>query len=174
MMELPICYYDARHKKLCPRCIRKLRNGEITEIDRDVSFVLAELEKTHPILSQNTKIEKIWKVENLYVLSVSKKTKKIFDQHPEIKKDLEEKLGGKVVIFPNFQQLKDRPEQALRAIFSGFPIMGIDQDYIYGYHRYTIRLKNASTTQDVTTTLEELKQLAQKLLNLEVTVNIVS
>ncbi|MDG6940084.1 MAG: transcription elongation factor NusA [Nitrososphaerota archaeon] len=53
-MRLPICGFDAKVGVLCPKCEAKLREGELSRSDVDISFMLAKLGGRLPLLEKLT------------------------------------------------------------------------------------------------------------------------
>lgn len=46
-MKIPICYFDAKTKTLCSKCLEKFRKGEISQLDIDLSHDLIEIEEKY-------------------------------------------------------------------------------------------------------------------------------
>jgi transcription antitermination factor NusA-like protein len=96
-MKLPICSFDARIGVLCPKCEARLRAGEISRTDVDVSFMLAKLAHSIPYLSDVT-LKKAYEVDGDLVLILDRGQAASILSNREVRRKLEEHLNRKVWI----------------------------------------------------------------------------
>ena len=96
-MKLPICMFDAKIGVLCPKCEARLRSGEISRTDVDVSFMLAKLAPSLPFLA-NITLKKAYEVDGDLVLILGRGEAFNILTNREAKRKLEESLGRKVWI----------------------------------------------------------------------------
>lgn len=94
-MKLPICSLDAKIGILCPKCEARLRSGEISEVDVEVSFMLAKSASNLPFLAKIT-LNRVYEVDGDLVLVLGRgEAIQILPNRDAVKK-LEELLGRKV------------------------------------------------------------------------------
>ena len=94
-MKTPICTFDARMGVLCPKCDAKLRSGQLTKTDVDVSIKLTKAaEKSSEIAKLS--LTKAVQVDGDYVLVVEPGSLAPMRRDPSFQKTLEKVLGGKV------------------------------------------------------------------------------
>ena len=94
-MKLPICSFDAKVGVLCPKCETKLRTGELTRTDVDVSYMLAKNVAKFPVLDKIT-LKKAVEVEGEIVLLIGQGEMSVLRSEAEFSRKLEETLGRKV------------------------------------------------------------------------------
>ncbi|HVP23627.1 MAG TPA: hypothetical protein VMS77_06920 [Conexivisphaerales archaeon] len=94
-MKLPICSFDAKVGVLCPKCELKLRSGELSRTDVDVSYMLAKNLAKFPLLDKIT-LRKAAEVEGDLVLMVGLGEMSVLRSEQEFTKNLEETLGRKL------------------------------------------------------------------------------
>jgi len=92
-LKFPICTFDAKVGVLCPKCEERLKNGEITEADVKVSFILAKLANQLPALDKLT-LKRAYKVGDDYVLLFNQGEAKIVLNNKQIITKLREALGN--------------------------------------------------------------------------------
>lgn len=82
-MKLPICYFDAKTKILCPLCRDKLERGEISELDVDISHDLVKIEEHDLPQLKEAEFIKALKADNMTIILVrsgSKVTRTIWSR----------------------------------------------------------------------------------------------
>lgn len=94
-MKLPICSFDARIGVLCPKCEARLKSGEISQVDVDVSFMLAKLASSLPFLAK-INLHKAYEVDGDFVLVLGRGEALSILSNREAVKKLESSLGRKV------------------------------------------------------------------------------
>ena len=94
-MKLPICSFDAKVGVLCPKCEAKLRSGELSRTDVDVSYMLAKNVGKFPLLDKIT-LRKATEVDGELVLMVGLGEMSLIRTDQEFTKNLEETLGRKL------------------------------------------------------------------------------
>ena len=68
-MKTPICSFDARMGVLCPKCDAKLRSGQLTKTDVDVSIKLTKASEKNSEIGRMS-LTKAIQVDGDYVLVV--------------------------------------------------------------------------------------------------------
>lgn len=69
-MKLPICYFDAKTKILCPLCKKKLESGEISELDVNLAHDLIELEEKEFPQLKKAEFHKAFKIGDVVFILV--------------------------------------------------------------------------------------------------------
>lgn len=94
-MKTPICSFDARMGVLCPKCDAKLRSGQLTRTDVDVSIKLTKAaEKSSEIAKIN--LTRAVQVDGDYVLVLEPSSLAPLRRDQQLPKALQGVLGGKV------------------------------------------------------------------------------
>jgi transcription antitermination factor NusA-like protein len=94
-LKLPICSFDAKVGVLCPKCEAKLRSGELSRTDVDVSYMLAKNVAKFPVLDKIT-LRKAAEVDGELVLMVGQGDMAILRTEQEFARSLEETLGRRL------------------------------------------------------------------------------
>ncbi|MEM0075519.1 MAG: transcription elongation factor NusA [Nitrososphaerota archaeon] len=94
-MKLPICSFDAKIGVLCPKCELKLRNGELTRTDVDISFMLAKLVGKLPLLDKIT-LKRALEVDGEIVLLLGQGDISLIRSNPGFVEELQTALGRRV------------------------------------------------------------------------------
>ncbi len=92
-MKFPICTFDAKVGVLCPRCEERLKNGEITEADVKVSFLLAKLASQLPVLDKLT-LKRAYKIGDDYVLLFNQGEARFVLNNKQVMEKLKSTLGN--------------------------------------------------------------------------------
>ncbi len=69
-MKLPICYFDAKTKILCPTCMEKLERGEITQLDVDLAHDFVELEEKEFPQLKHAEFHRAIRIDNVTFIIV--------------------------------------------------------------------------------------------------------
>ncbi len=94
-LKTPICSFDARTGVLCPKCGAKLRLGQLSQTDVDVSIKLAkESEKSQEISKIN--LSRAIQIGSDYVLVLEPGNLAPLRRDANLQKSLQVVLGGKV------------------------------------------------------------------------------
>jgi len=94
-LKTPICSFDARTGILCPKCDAKLKSGQLSKTDIEVSTKLAKAaEKNQDI--QKMSLVKAEEVDDDYVLVLEPGTLSPLRRDPSFQKALQNVLGRKV------------------------------------------------------------------------------
>jgi len=138
-MKLPICYFCARTKILCSTCQRKLDNGEISQLDVDISHELVMLkEKKYPELDKIDFIKAI-KIQNITLILVQGLKSVDKSLVNRVSKDLEKMGYGRVRIIEKERDVKLLVEQVI------FPsrVLGVNILWLPdGSSEYTVRISH--------------------------------
>ena len=94
-MKTPICSFDARMGVLCPKCNAKLKSGQLTETDVQVSIKLTKAAEKNPDINKMSLV-KANNVDGDYVLVLEPSTLAPLRRDPAFPKTLQSILGGKV------------------------------------------------------------------------------
>lgn len=94
-LKTPICTFDARMGVLCPKCDAKLRSGQLTKTDVDVSVKLTKASEKSPEIAKMA-LTKAIQVDGDYVLVVEPGTLAPLRRDQSLQKSLQSILGGKV------------------------------------------------------------------------------
>ena len=114
-MKTPICSFDARTGVLCPQCDAKLRSGQLSETDVEVSIRLTKAaEKNHNISKMN--LVKADLVDSDYLLVLEPGTLAPLRHDLVFQKDLQNVLGAKVWL----TEADTTPRKVLEDLF--FPV----------------------------------------------------
>jgi transcription antitermination factor NusA-like protein len=94
-LKTPICSFDARTGVLCPQCDAKLRSGQLSQADVDVSIKLAKAsEKSQEI--GKISLSRAAQIGNDYLLVLEPGNLAPLRRDPGLQKSLQSILGGKV------------------------------------------------------------------------------
>jgi transcription antitermination factor NusA-like protein len=94
-LKTPICSFDARTGVLCPKCDAKLKSGQLTDTDVQVSIKLAKASEKNPDIAKMS-LAKAILVEGDYVLILEPGTLSPLRRDPAFPRTLQNLLGGKV------------------------------------------------------------------------------
>ncbi len=94
-MKTPICSFDARTGVLCPQCDAKLRSGQLSRTDVDVSIKLTKAAEKNSDLAKISLTRAI-QIGNDYVLILDPGTLAPLRRDPSFQKNLQTVLGGKI------------------------------------------------------------------------------
>ncbi|MDG6908570.1 MAG: transcription elongation factor NusA [Nitrososphaerota archaeon] len=94
-MKTPICSFDARTGVLCPQCDAKLRSGQLSRTDVDVSIKLTKAAEKNSDLAKISLTRAI-QFGNDYVLILDPGTLAPLRRDPSFQKNLQTVLGGKI------------------------------------------------------------------------------
>lgn len=94
-MKTPICSFDARTGVLCPKCDLRLRSGQLSQTDVDVSIKLAKAaEKSQEIARIN--LTRAVQIGGDYLLVLEPGSLAPLRRDASVQKSLQNLLGGKV------------------------------------------------------------------------------
>lgn len=94
-MKTPICSFDARTGVLCPKCDARLRSGQLSQADVDVSVRLAKTaEKSSDVAKIN--LSRVTRVGNDYLLVLEPGNLATLRRDAELQRTLQSALGSKV------------------------------------------------------------------------------
>jgi len=126
MRKIPICKVCAKTGVLCSSCEAKLRKGEVSQLEIDLSKEFLELEKKFHDLKKVSFYKAIEK-DDMVVLIVGKgEIKYIIGEFGKTRKVLQEKFGKN---FRIIQKSKD-PKKILDDLIAPVPVLGINQIYL--------------------------------------------
>ncbi len=94
-MKTPICSFDARTGILCPKCDAKLKSGQLTDSDVEVSIKLTKVGEKNPEISK-LNLVKAEQVDQDYLLTLEPGSLAPLRRDPAFQKTLQTILGGKV------------------------------------------------------------------------------
>ncbi len=136
-MELPICYFCARTKVLCPKDQKRLEGGEITELDVDIAHELVILkEKKYPQLDRLSFKKAVRIDENTFLLvrnSFNVEKRVLF----QVARTLSSKGYGRVRFVEQLPNIRDLVEQILYPV----RVQGVDIIWLPdGTSEYNVRI----------------------------------
>ncbi len=94
-MKTPICSFDARTGVLCPQCDAKLKSGQLSKTDVDVSIKLSKAAEKSSDLGKIS-LTKAVQVGNDYLLILDPGTLAPLRRDPSFQRTLQTVLGGKI------------------------------------------------------------------------------
>ena len=94
-LKTPICSFDARMGVLCPKCDAKMRSGQLTKTDVDVSIKLTKASEKSPDIGKMS-LSKAIQVDGDYVLVVEPGSLAPLRRDQNLQRTLQNILGGKV------------------------------------------------------------------------------
>jgi transcription antitermination factor NusA-like protein len=95
ILKTPICSFDARMGVLCPKCDAKLRSGQLTKTDVDISIKLTKAAERSPDIAKMS-LTKAVQVDGDYVLVVEPGSLAPLRRDQSLQRTLQGILGGKV------------------------------------------------------------------------------
>ncbi len=96
-MKLPICSFDAKTGILCANCEGRLRRGEISNADVEASKAVIRIADWAAELNRST-MRRAFEASGTYVLEFEQADLAGLRSNPEVYRELEEALKGKVWI----------------------------------------------------------------------------
>ncbi len=94
-MKTPICSFDARTGVLCPKCDAKLKSGQLSGTDVQVSIKLTKAAEKNPDIAKMS-LAKASMIGEDYILVLEPGTLSPLRRDPAFPKILQGLLGGKV------------------------------------------------------------------------------
>jgi hypothetical protein len=113
-LQIPICNFDAKTGLLCSICEAKLKNGQITQSDVDVSKALVSIAGKSRALDA-VSLEKSFRAGGNYLLEVHEPGVPAL-QDPELKAELERALGGRFWAVSSSSSPRDIVESLLQPL----------------------------------------------------------
>jgi transcription antitermination factor NusA-like protein len=95
VMKLPICSFDAKVGVLCPKCEEKLRSGELTRTDVDISFALSKLSSKMPGMERMT-LRRAFAVDGEIVLLLGQGDMSAIRSNQKLASSIQEAIGRRV------------------------------------------------------------------------------
>lgn len=157
MVNLPICYFDAKTGVLCKRCARRLRTGKITSQDVEVSKLITELERKIPAI-QPMSLQKVIPVGKSLILAVSGNSFPDEKTAYDLTQALEESLDQTVTLIA----IQANHKETLTNLFKPLEVLGVDRIFVPdGTLELKVRLRGEVTK--LTTPIDQLQEIASKL-----------
>ena len=95
VVHLPICNFDARTGILCSKCESKLKSGEISAADVEVSKALVHLAERVPEVNRVT-LRRAFEVGGNYAIEFESQDMQALRSSDSIRSELERLLNGRV------------------------------------------------------------------------------
>jgi hypothetical protein len=95
VLKTPICSFDARTGILCPKCDAKLRSGQLSNTDVEVSIKLTKAAEKNSDLSK-INLVKAEQIDQDYLLVLEPGSLSPLRRDQSFQKNLQSVLGGKV------------------------------------------------------------------------------
>ena len=96
-LKIPICTFDAKTGILCAKCEAKLKTGQISQADVQVSKALVQLAEKMGEVNRVTLLRSV-EVGGNYVVELEPSDVALLRSNPEIPAKLEQLLAGKIWI----------------------------------------------------------------------------
>lgn len=164
-MRLPICSFDAKTGILCPKCESKLRSGQITKSDVEVSFKMTELQDKIPELDKTTLLHAI-EVDRDIVLIMGKGDHDIIRKNLTVFKKVEGTLHHKIWIVEG--DASDR--QVLEDIFFPIKILMVNVIWLPDGSRLTKVIIPGRRTERFPLDLEQVKKAVKAIRDIDLLV----
>ncbi len=120
-MKLPVCEICAYTNNLCQECKRKLKTGEITEADVELSRILYSLAKHRNL--KDLVVDRTIYVDNLLLILVEDNPGLLIGRKGITIKRISEEIGYKIRVIHSRKPLKD---QLLDLVWP-IPITGVNE-----------------------------------------------
>ena len=164
-MRLPICSFDAKTGILCPKCESKLRSGQITKSDVEVSFKMTELQDKIPELDKTTLLHAM-EVDRDLVLIMGKGDHDIIRKNLTVFKKVEATLHRKIWIVEG--DASDR--QMLEDIFFPIKILMVNVIWLPDGSRLTKVIIPGRRTERFPLDLEQVKKAMKAIRGIDLIV----
>ena len=164
-MRLPICSFDAKTGILCPKCESKLRSGQITKSDVEVSFKMTELQDKIPELDKTTLLHAM-EVDRDLVLIMGKGDHDIIRKNLTVFKKVEGTLHRKIWIVEG--DASDR--QVLEDIFFPIKILMVNVIWLPDGSRLTKVIIPGRRTERFPLDLEQVKKAVKAIRGIDLIV----
>lgn len=131
-MKLPICNFDAKSGILCPKCQSKLKSGQLTQADVDISMKLVKMVSQLSELDRLSLV-KAFEVNGSNVLIISSSDIAAVRADYSMIKAMENALGSKIWLLG--AEAGDR--KMLEDLFHPVRILTVNQVWIPGGSKLT-------------------------------------
>lgn len=164
-MKTPICTFDAKTKILCPKCEAKLKAGQITEVDVDVSVRLVELEERLPGLKPLSLL-RAFRVDGDYVLAFKAGDVAQIRRESGLIRRFEEALGGRVWLV----EAETTDRKLLEDLLFPVRVLTVNTVWLPDGSRLTKLIIPGRKTEKFPIDLDRLKQIVKELRGIELLV----
>ncbi|MDG7035394.1 MAG: hypothetical protein JRM78_04160, partial [Nitrososphaerota archaeon] len=146
--------FDARVGVLCPKCEARLRSGEITKTDVDISFMLSKLAAKNPILDKLT-LKRAYEVDGDYVLLFEQGEAQAVLENRNLMNELRG-LGKPVWV----SEVSSDERRFIEGLIHPIRIMAINQVWLPDGSRQIKAIIAGSYTSSFPIDLEKIKKIA--------------
>jgi len=153
-LKFPICQFDARVGVLCPKCEARLRSGEITKTDVDVSFMLSKLAAKNPMLDKLT-LKRAYEIDGDYVLLFEQGEAQVVLDNRNLMDELR-RLGKPVWV----SEVSTDERRFIGSLIHPIRIMGINQVWLPDGSRQIKAIIAGFYTSSFPIDLEKVKRIA--------------
>ena len=164
-MKAPICEICLKNDILCGGCQKKLDDGEITELDINVSRVVYKLSQKYKSLEDVEIIKAFESGNNIYILTRDEDVPKLIGKGGKVCKELGKELGKTVYVISSSQKNID---DFIASLIKPAVIKGVNILYLPNgeeVQRYRISKK---ARQRMRMKKEEIEKIVKDIFNKKV------
>jgi hypothetical protein len=164
-LKTPICTFDAKTGILCGKCESRLRSGQITQADVDVSKALVKLAERVGELNRVTLLRS-FEEGGSYLLEFEPQDIQVLRSSPEISSRLEEALHGRVWIVG----ASNSERRFLEDLFYPLRVLTVNTVWVPDGSKVTKVVVPGRRTARYASDLEKLRSLVRKVKGIELMV----
>ena len=168
-MLTKICKSDLKSGILCPRCEKRVKNGEISKLDLEVARILQKMEGKYPFLQKIFFHKAIGSGNTLVILVNKGDVKKILSYGGKILKEISEKTHRKKIkILATNEELR----QFLEDLFAPASILTINKIWLPDGSTETKAVIPKKDEKKIPINTDALKELAKSIRNITLRIEI--
>ena len=166
-MRLPICIFDAKTGVLCPKCERRLKNGELSKIDVECSIKLIKLSNSNQDIDKLNLIGS-QKIEEDYVLILKDSNVSHINSNDKLISSIEKEFNGKVW----FVEANSSVRKILENLFFPIRILKTNMIWLPDGNQVTQVTIESKDYEKFFSIIEKIKKIVNVVRNIELVVEI--
>lgn len=164
-LRIPICTFDAKTGILCAKCESKLKQGQISQADVEVSKALVKIaEKVNEV--NRIRLLRSVEVGGNYVIEFEPLDVTVLRSNPEIGAKLEQLLKGKVWIVG----ATNSDRRFLEDLFYPTRILTVNTVWLPDGSKLTKAIVTGRRSERALSEVEKLKRVVKEMKGIEMTV----
>lgn len=156
-LKLPICTFDAKTGVLCPNCKRKLQQGEISDLDVEMSKLLAKNQNKIRDLARSV-FSGSFDTQKLAIMVGNDALREVVEGNTKLHEELEKVANKSVEVVVR----KGTTKETIATLFHPMEVGGIDEIFVPdGTKELRINLRGKES--DLPMAQHEIELIASKL-----------
>jgi len=164
-MKLPICTFDAKSGILCPKCEAKLKSGQLTQADVDISV---KMMKIAPQISELDKVSivRAFEIDGSIALALAAGDLALFRSDYTLLKKLEQALEKKTWLV----QAEGSDRKVLEDVFFPVRIVNVNQVWLPDGSKMTRIVISGRKTERFPIDIEKAQKVLKAVKGIELLV----